>query len=1205
VKQKVGMKSHAVILLILLLGSFPGRVCAQQSNSIHEKLARSLSSDLGSLYIDAVTAFGSKDIPLAAEKYDALLKRATALEDRLGTGLGLAGTGAVRNALEEYSSAFDSWTEALSFLTEPVARIVEGWVYAALGEVSLRLNEPRRAIGAFDKALSIAQELTTKNVGEELKIINFVQGEILRQKAFAHEQVSEFAEALHSAMLAGIELERVGNKTMTAFALWHAGNLQLHKLNQRREAITQYSRATALFEDAGDLPSAAATRAALGWAYYSARSWREAEASFSRALTTAPSSLSEVRLDAKYGLARTSEDSGDFNLALSRYKEVLEDTKTTGTTTVLASEPIVLVHMGNIHRLLSQYEFAIEHFLRAADKYRERGSTHDEADTLTRLADTFAWLGEFEIASGYYKNALSLYKSSDDDIVVPQIRILAALVEAVARVSFVNVVELKRYADDAVALKSKAEIEVKKELESFWKTAGQDTKLQISKANIEFAQQDYAWRHNKDVSSLATESPYNSDVARFHSELQNGTEFGIRWGRMLPGLGPDYIGAIGLLFQKLGMLQVLSGQATEAIPLLVFSKQHFLMLLSLDREMIIELAKTYYFLGMAYHQLLQNQAALYYLNAAFFLGDYLQTPEIHWVYSMRANVFAELGDYDSALSDYRKGIDILESVKSQSGLEAIKLAIGSGTSYIYRDFVDFLLSQYAKTQNLHDLEEAFEYTQKGKARVFIEMLEKNVTKSERDDAIEDAEKRREVERDIAQLHNRLRNAEEFSIEGHVLMDQLASLRGQQAEISRKQGALNLPNEPNALSLPPKISEIQAILRSDTALLDYFDSSSGITCWVITHDQARHFRVSSKESAAILEYNETLRSPLIGSVELKRHLDLGERVYKALIEPASDLLTDKTKLVISPDAGLHYLPFETLIVPRGNNRSRLSLTVSIPYLIRDFSITYSASASTFVLQHKSVRPTDNKKLPLLAFGDPIYSESSVSGGGIKPSDIFSKSTIGGLRLKRLEFSNSEINGVAKIWDVPRQSGHINLRERATVENLKSLDLSQYRIIHFAVHAIAKDQFGIFSQPALILTQNDGGASKGLLRFSDILQLKQSAELVILSACETGLGQLKDGEGIVGLTRAFLQGGAASAVVSLWRVEDQSTSLLMQKFHERLKGGQSKEEALRDAKLEIMKTQIQLKATGNVESLASPFFWAPFVLIGNGGPINLPN
>ena len=127
------------------------------------------------------------------------------------------------------------------------------------------------------------------------------------------------------------------------------------------------------------------------------------------------------------------------------------------------------------------------------------------------------------------------------------------------------------------------------------------------------------------------------------------------------------------------------------------------------------------------------------------------------------------------------------------------------------------------------------------------------------------------------------------------------------------------------------------------------------------------------------------------------------------------------------------------------------------------------------------------------------------------------------------------------------------------------------------------------------------ASSLLQFADILELKQNADLVILSACDTGLGTLKRAEGIIGLTRAFLHGGASSVVVSLWQVEDQSTALLMQKFHEHLKNGEDKDKALQQAKLDVMKSQLQLKATGQVESLTSPFFWAPFVLIGDWLPI----
>jgi CHAT domain-containing protein len=161
------------------------------------------------------------------------------------------------------------------------------------------------------------------------------------------------------------------------------------------------------------------------------------------------------------------------------------------------------------------------------------------------------------------------------------------------------------------------------------------------------------------------------------------------------------------------------------------------------------------------------------------------------------------------------------------------------------------------------------------------------------------------------------------------------------------------------------------------------------------------------------------------------------------------------------------------------------------------------------------------------------------------------------------------------------------------------------VHFATHAVLGDKVGLASEPALILSQKDSTEKgRGTLQFSDILTLKLNADLVVLSACETGLGEYHDGEGIVGLTRAFFYAGASSAVVSLWKVEDQSTALLMERFYERLKSGQNKAQALQQAKLEIIGSKIKLKATGTEESLAAPFFWAPFILTGESGPLHLP-
>jgi CHAT domain-containing protein len=136
----------------------------------------------------------------------------------------------------------------------------------------------------------------------------------------------------------------------------------------------------------------------------------------------------------------------------------------------------------------------------------------------------------------------------------------------------------------------------------------------------------------------------------------------------------------------------------------------------------------------------------------------------------------------------------------------------------------------------------------------------------------------------------------------------------------------------------------------------------------------------------------------------------------------------------------------------------------------------------------------------------------------------------------------------------------------------------------------------ADPHLDLSQQ-GVMATGLLDFSDILELRLNADLVVLSACNTHLGALRQGEGIVGLTRAFLYAGASSSVVSLWKVEDQATSIFMEKFYRRLKRGDNKVEALRRAKMEMLKTSVEHKGLGQRVSLASPFFWAAFILVGD--------
>ncbi|TMA61499.1 MAG: CHAT domain-containing protein, partial [Deltaproteobacteria bacterium] len=149
-------------------------------------------------------------------------------------------------------------------------------------------------------------------------------------------------------------------------------------------------------------------------------------------------------------------------------------------------------------------------------------------------------------------------------------------------------------------------------------------------------------------------------------------------------------------------------------------------------------------------------------------------------------------------------------------------------------------------------------------------------------------------------------------------------------------------------------------------------------------------------------------------------------------------------------------------------------------------------------------------------------------------------------------------------------------------------------------VGGDEVKWITQPALVLSLAGGADDTydGFLQMSEIFNLRLNADLVVLSACDTGKGKLRRGEGIVGLTRAFMYAGTHSVVASLWQVNDQSTSRFMECFYRNLKEGQSKAEALRQAKKQLMQIQVWSDTLKKEQSFTAPFYWAPFILIGSG-------
>ena len=311
-----------------------------------------------------------------------------------------------------------------------------------------------------------------------------------------------------------------------------------------------------------------------------------------------------------------------------------------------------------------------------------------------------------------------------------------------------------------------------------------------------------------------------------------------------------------------------------------------------------------------------------------------------------------------------------------------------------------------------------------------------------------------------------------------------------------------------------------------------------------------------------------------------------QLYQSLIQPIYQIgLLDKKHLIIIPDDSLHSIPFEALVkdtVIKNNYRYQ--------YLLQDNAISYYPSATT-LYQERQLKSTilPNHTKTALLVGNPLVSRPKNDPRRDKASRLDKAHDLHDLQPSdnqgsrnsldiRLPNATIEVNNIAKIFP----NSDTLLHATATENAIKTRDLTQYRYLHFACHGAIDRKQPILSGLALATTTDS--LNDDYLRTYEIFDLKLQADLVVLSACETGLGKITP-EGIIGLTRSWLYAGTPSLVVSLWKVEDESTARLMTDFYKNLKvNNKDKYGALRQAQLKM------------IQQGKEPFYWAGFVFIG---------
>lgn len=380
----------------------------------------------------------------------------------------------------------------------------------------------------------------------------------------------------------------------------------------------------------------------------------------------------------------------------------------------------------------------------------------------------------------------------------------------------------------------------------------------------------------------------------------------------------------------------------------------------------------------------------------------------------------------------------------------------------------------------------------------------------------------------------------------------------------------------SISLPA----IQDQLLSDEALLEYFVGEENAFVFVITQNNI-HWQVlptSSSWSDDLLNLREEV-SASAPTASIDTFASIAHRMYQRVAAPAFSLLPKEIKKVtIVADGLLNLLPFEILLADPPNT---VKTFATAPYLLTSYTIAYAYSATWLWSDWKKNHPSGREELGAFAAN---YDSYRITEKDTLMAAVFQDVVRSGFL--PLPGAEQEVKDIAALY-----ATEPFLKSAATKAQFEAV-ASQYKILHLAMHAFVEERAPQFSR--LLFSQTLDGAENGQLSAQELSNYELNADLVVLSACNTGVGKMKRGEGLMSLSHAFALAGVPATVMSLWKIPDQTTPQLMVSFYENLQAGMPKHEALQQAKLAYLD---QTK----IDRLAHPYYWAGFMLMGNPKPI----
>jgi tetratricopeptide (TPR) repeat protein/CHAT domain-containing protein len=1115
-----------------------------------------------SLLIEAnlLRAQGAKTAQQVIEK----MQQARPLLGEIGetgwTAISLWLTGQAYGALSQPAKAIEYFEQALAIYSELKDRTGEASTLTSLGNVYTSLNRYEKAIEYREQALVIYRDL--KNRASEASVLSSLGLASLELRH--NEKAIEYFE---QALVLHREMK---NRSEEAFTINNLG-VAFQRLGRYEEAFKYYEQALVLHREIKN-------RAGEGLALNNLGEVASALYRYDKAIEHKEQALAIFRdLKDRTKEAYTLYALGAAHYALGRYEKTKEYTEQAlalfREMKNRVGEADALIGLSNGYWGLSQYEKDIEHREQALAIFREMKNRIGEADTLSMLGNAYGVLSRYEKAIEYFEQALVIHREMKNR--TGEGFVLGALGSVYGALSrYEKSIE---YTEKSLAISR----EIK------------DRNIELQALiSLGSAYQSLS-RHEQAIEQFEKALVISRETSDLYFE-----------GATLSSLGDAY--------KSLSRYE----QAIQAYEqaLAIFSKMK-----NLQGEGFVRSA-----LGDTYTRLSRYEQSIEHLDLALprLREARDRAGEAEALYQLAR---AERGQSRlvAARTHIEESLKIGESLRTEQIISPeSRAAFLANTQNRYQFYTELLMLQHRAepTKGFDAL--ALEISERQRARSLLDLLTE--ARAEVRQGVDAAllERERSLGRQLKDKAQRLLKANTPE-QAAALKKEISQLEN---DYERAQVEIRKANPHYAALVQPqplKFAELQQQLDADTLLLEYALGEEHSYVWAITRDSLKSYELPQgkeieKTARQVHELLAARSTNKRGESAVQRRDRIAQAeaqlpaaaavLSQMVLSPVAAELGNK-RLVIVPDGALQYVPFAMLPQPSvvsgqlsvaTNNGQRT--TDNRQPLIVTHEIISLPSASALAVQRKELAGRQPAPKMLAVIADPVFTntderrKSADKPAIAEPSSGLADTRIieqlagesagkGQLVIPRLPYTRQEAEQILAL--VPNAANLKAIDFKANYAITTSGELAQYRYLHFATHGLLDAERPGLSALVLSLVDEQGKPQDGFLRTNDIINLNLPAELVVLSACQTGLGQEIKGEGLVGITRGFMYAGAARVVVSLWSVNDRATAELMTKFYQKmLKAGQSPAAALRAAQVEMWK-QKQWQA---------PYYWAAFVLQG---------